>query len=184
MNANDEYALVESPLLQTLEALGWATLDGDPEVPDFTERPSFREVLLTKRLAAALRRINLDDQGQEWLDDGRVQQAVSALARLPATKLIEANEEATRLLLEGFGVEGEAGTLGGRGRTVRFIDFDRPERNEFLLIRQFRVDGREVIIADLVLFVNGIPLVVIECKSPSINDPLGAGIEQLLRYTN
>ncbi|MFO0877582.1 MAG: type I restriction endonuclease subunit R [Gemmataceae bacterium] len=181
MNTGDEFTLVESPLVQTLETLGWATLDGDPEVPEFTERASFREVILTRRLAAALRRINPDDSGQEWLDEARVQSAINSLVRLPAGKLIEVNEHATRLLLEGVGVEG---LEGERGRTVRFIDFDHPEKNEYLLIRQFRVDGREVIIPDVVLFVNGIPLVVIECKSPSINNPLAEGIEQLLRYTN
>jgi type I restriction enzyme R subunit len=181
MNTSDEFTLVESPLVQTLETLGWATLDGDPEVPEFTERGSFREAILTWRLAAALRRINLDDSGQEWLDDTRVQSAVNSLLRPPAGKLIEVNEQATALLLEGVGVEGPEGE---RGRNVRFIDFDHPERNEFLLVRQFRVDGREIIIPDVVLFVNGIPLVVIECKSPSINNPLAEGIEQLLRYTN
>lgn len=181
MNAQDEFLLVEQPLLDTLAALGWVTLDGDPEVPDFTERGSFREVVLTKRLAAALRRINRDDQHQEWLDDARIQSAMSSLLRVPATKLIEANEQATRLLLEGVSVEGDG---DARGQTVRFIDFDHPERNDFLAVRQFRAEGREAIIPDLVLFVNGIPLVVIECKGPSINDPLRAGIEQLLRYTN
>jgi type I restriction enzyme R subunit len=181
MSTGDEFTLVESPLVQTLETLGWATLDGDPEVPEFTERSSFREAVLTKRLAAALRRINLDDKGQEWLDDGRIQSATNSLLLLHAAKLIEVNEQATTLLLEGVGVEGPD---GGRGRTVRFIDFDHPERNEFLLVRQFRVDGREVIIPDVVLLVNGIPVAVVECKSPSINNPVAAGIDQLLRYTN
>jgi hypothetical protein len=57
MNTGDEFSLVEFPLVQKLETLGWATLDGDPEVPEFTERASFREAILTKRLARALRRI-------------------------------------------------------------------------------------------------------------------------------
>lgn len=181
MNTDDEFTLVESPLVQTLQTLDWATLDGDPEVPEFTERASFREVILTNRLATALRRINRDDSGQEWLDDARVRSAINSLLRPPAGKLIEVNEYATSLLLEGVGVEGPDGE---RGRTVRFIDFDCPERNEFLVVRQFRVDGHQTIIPDAVLFVNGIPLVVVECKSPTINDPIGAGIEQLLRYTN
>jgi type I restriction enzyme R subunit len=160
-------------------------LDGDVEIPGLTDnRTSFREVLLKDRLAKALPRINLDDEGQPWLDEGRIRQAVNALDRLSAPKLMEANEAATQLLLEGVGVEGDPNKLGGRGRTVRFIDFDHPERNEFLLVRQFRVDGRGSIIPDVVLFVNGIPLAVIECKSPSINNPLGAGIELLLHYSN
>lgn len=181
MNAQDEFQLVESPLITTLTALGWATIDGDPEIPDFTERASFREVILTKRLAAALRRINLDDEGHEWLDEPRVSAAINSLLRIPATKLMEANEQATRLLLEGTSVDG---VDGQRGQTIRFIDFDHPERNDFLVIRQFRVEGREVVIPDLVLFVNGIPLVVIECKAPTVNSPIAAGIEQLQRYAN
>src|SRR5581483_8460719 len=186
MNTGDEYTLTEAPLVQTLETLGWATLDGDPEVPDFTERTSFREAILTDRLAKALHRLNTDGTGKEWLDDARIQSAVNSLLRLPGSKLIDRNEEATRLLLEGVGVEGPE---GGRGVTLRFIDFDNagnPEtdQNEYLLVRQYRMDGREAIVPDVVLFVNGIPLVVIECKSPAINDPLGAGIDQLRRYTN
>lgn len=182
---NDEFQQVEWPLVQDLEKLGWEVLDGDVEIPGLTDhRPSFREVLLKDRLAKALARINLDDQNQPWLDEGRIRQAINALDRLSAPRLMEANEAAMLLLLEGVGVEGQADKLGGRGRTVRFIDFDHPERNEFLLVRQFRVDGRGSIIPDVVLFVNGIPLVVIECKSPSINNPLGAGIEQLLHYSN
>ncbi len=181
----DEFQQVEWPLVQDLEKLGWEILDGDVEVPGLTDhRASFREVLLKDRLVRALARINLDDQGQPWLDEGRMRQAINALDRLSAPKLMEANESATQLLLEGVGVEGDPHLLGGRGRMVRFIDFDHPERNEFLLVRQFRVDGRSSIIPDIVLFVNGIPFVVIECKSPSINNPLGAGIEQLLLYSN
>jgi hypothetical protein len=53
-------------------------------------------------------------------------------------KLVEANEAATQLLLEGVGVEGDAHIIGGRGRTVRFIDFDHPERNEFLQYVPYR----------------------------------------------
>jgi type I restriction enzyme, R subunit len=184
-NSGDEFQLAEWPLVQDLEKLGWEVLDGDVEFPGLTDnRASFREVLLTDRFQRALLRINVDEDDSPWLDEARATQAMNALARLHAPKLIEANQEATKLLLEGVSVEGDAGTLGGRGRTVRFIDFDHPERNEFLLIRQFRVDDRENIIPDIVLFVNGIPLVVVECKSPLINNPVGAGIDQLLRYSN
>ncbi len=181
----DEFQQVEWPLVQDLEKLGWGVLDGDVEIPGLTDRrANFREVLLKDRLATALARINRDDQGQPWLDEGRIRQAINALDRLSAPRLMEANEAATLLLLEGVGVEGDPEKFGGRGRTVRFIDFDHLDRNEFLLVRQFRVDGRGSIIPDIVLFVNGIPLVVIECKGPSINNPLGAGIEQLLHYSN
>ena len=76
-----------------------------------------------------------------------------------------------------------------RDNTVRvhFFDFDRWDHNDFLAINQFRVEfiGRTgFVIPDIVLFVNGIPLAVIECKSPVIIEPLNEGINQLLRYSN
>ncbi|RWX44543.1 type I site-specific deoxyribonuclease, HsdR family [Candidatus Electrothrix aarhusensis] len=68
---------------------------------------------------------------------------------------------------------------------MRIIDFDDPSRNEFLVTNQFRIVGADgPIIPDLVLFVNGLPLAVIECKSPYINHPIAKGIEQLRRYAD
>jgi hypothetical protein len=70
---------------------------------------------------------------------------------------------------------------------VRFIDFENPSNNDFLVINQFKVEltsGRGHVIPDVVLFVNGIPLVVAEFKSPGIQNPLQEAINQLLRYSN
>jgi type I restriction enzyme R subunit len=137
-----------------------------------------------------MRRINLDDDGNEWLDDGRISQAISQLSRPRATSLLEINEELTEKLLRGVTVEGVPGWDGGRNRTVHFIDWtsaDPLARNDFLVINQFRVDppgGRTPIWPDAVLFVNGIPVVVVEAKSPTVPDPIGAAVEQLRRYAN
>ena len=150
----------------------------------------FREVLLVDRLRQAIRLINLDEDGQPWLDESRMNRAVGDLERLGTHKLMEANQVATDLLLRGTVVEGDPRRQGARDQVVRFIDFDHPESNDFLAINQFRVDppgargDRGFIIADVVLFVNGIPLVVVECKSPNITDPMDAAIDQLLRYSN
>ncbi len=61
-----EYDLVERPFCEQLKAMGWQWIEGDTDVPDFTERANFREVLLKGRLATALRKLNLRD-GQPWL---------------------------------------------------------------------------------------------------------------------
>lgn len=186
----DEKTLVEVPFIAQLKGMGWNHLEGDIDVPYLTERESFRQVLLTGRLRDAIRRINLDENGQPWLDEHRIGQAVSAIERLGANKLMEANQAATELLLKGTVVEGDHIRHGGRDQTVRFIDFEHPERNDFLAINQFRVDppwavgDKDFIIPDIVLFVNGIPLVVIECKSPATTNPMEEGITQLLRYAN
>jgi len=184
---SSEYAQVERPLIAQLVAMGWQHLAGDTEVPDFTERASFRAVLLEGRLRAALRRLNLDDDEQPWLDEGRVSQAVSALERLGTAKLLEANQRASALLMGGTLVEGDPVRHAGKSVTAQYIDFAHPERNDFLVINQFRADlpgGQGFIIPDAVLFVNGIPLVVVECKSPASTDPIAEGITQLLRYAN
>ena len=150
---------------------------------------SFREVFLEGRLRDALRRINLDRGGQPWLDEGRVSQAVGALLRPKAVRLIEINQELTKRLLLGTTVDGVEGWDHGRDRAVQFIDWEHPERNDFLVINQFRVDepggqGHKYIAPDLVLFVNGIPLVVIEAKSPGVVEPMVKAIRQLRRYAN
>src|SRR4029077_12106656 len=75
----------------------------------------------------------------------------------------------------------------GRNQPVRLIDYETPANNDFLVINQFKVEltsGRGHVIPDAVLFVNGIPLVVAEFKSPGIENPLQEAINQLLRYTN
>lgn len=187
MTLPNEYTLVERPLIEQLTKLGWSHIEGSKEDPTVTERTSFREVLLRDRLRAALRRINRDPEGREWLDDARLNQAVSALERIAAPRLIEANEAATNLLLSGTQVEGLPGWDDGRDRTVRYIDWNDWKNNDFFAINQFRVDplgGKRYSVPDIVLFVNGIPLVVIECKSPTATDPIEEAITQLLRYSN
>jgi type I restriction enzyme R subunit len=182
-----EREAVELPLIEQLKSMGWQHIEGQTGVPYLTERQSFREVLLTGRLRDAIRRVNLDENGQPWLDERRVTEAASALERLGAHRLMEANQAATTLLLTGTSVEGDPARHGGRDQTAHFIDFAHPERNDFLAINQFRVDlpgGQSYIIPDMVLFVNGIPLVVIECKSPLTTNPMEEGITQLLRYSN
>src|SRR5207248_4848266 len=131
----------------------------------------------------------LDPEGRPWLDEGRIGQAVAALERHGARKLIEANQAVTERLLAGTAVEGLPGWDGGRARTVHFIDWDHPGRNTFRVVNQFRLDepggqARKFFVPDLVLFVNGIPLVVIECKSPYLTDPIAEAIDQLQRYSN
>ncbi len=89
--------------------------------------------------------------------------------------------------MQGVEVEGDPALHGGKEKTVVIIDFDHPEKNDFLAINQFRVEvpgGKTFISPDIVLFVNGIPFVVVECKSPKISNPMEEGINQLLRYSN
>ncbi|MBV9707152.1 MAG: type I restriction endonuclease subunit R [Chloroflexi bacterium] len=196
-----EATLVEEPLIHQLQDMGWEYINGNPApapetevpvvglvgVPLFTERSSFREVLLEKRLRNALYNINTTEDGQRWLDEQRIEQAVEQLRRVQTTtgQLMQTNQETMDLLLKGTRVAGDAQLHDGRNVDIKYIDFEHPYDNNFLIINQFRVDlpGLRYIVPDIVLFVNGIPLVVIECKHPALTNPIEEGIRQLLRYS-
>lgn len=181
---------VERPFVEQLQTLGWKHVAGHLDTPDSTDRASFAEVIQQATLHRQLLALNLRD-GQPWLDAERLSQAVGAITRLPAHRLMEANRAATELLLGGITVEGLPGWDGGRNQTIHFIDWEHPERNEFMVVSQYRVDclpgytrGKAFIVPDLVLLVNGIPLVVVECKSPNVPEPLADAVDQLRRYSN
>ena len=187
MTAGPEFTLVEEPFLTQLASMGWKVVTGSLDHPSVTGRESFREVLIRPDLRDALRRINLRD-GAPWLDDARIAQALGALERIAHPKLIEANQQATALLLGGLAVEGLPGWDNHRSQTVRFIDWDDPAKNTFTAVSQFRVDcpgqTKESIRPDITLFVNGIPVVVVECKSPHVAEPIASALDQLRRYHN
>jgi type I restriction enzyme R subunit len=176
-----------------LTLMGWEHLPAQaegafkPEDPTKSGRDSFAEVLMQSRLRKALRDINLGPYGEPWLDDARISQALGELTRITATGLLEANELTTEVLIKGVTVPGLSGWDGGRDQRVHFIDWKHWQRNKFVVVSQFRVDvpgtsGLKHIAPDEVLLVNGIPLVVIECKKPSKGDAIAAAVTQLKRY--
>lgn len=181
---------VEKPFVAQLQGLNWKHIEGSLDDPAITGRSSFSEVIQRAALAERLRAINLRD-GQPWLDEQRIAEALAAITRVGAGKLMEANQTVTELLLKGITVDGLPGWEGGRGQTIQYIDWGTPANNHFSVINQFRVDcppgynsGKKFIVPDLVLLVNGIPLVLVECKSPSIPEPLAEAVDQLRRYSN
>ncbi len=182
---------VEKPFVDHLQALGWAYKAGSLDDPAVTGRTRFAEVIQEVLLREQLRALNPGPDGAPWLDEARLSEAVAAITHLGTHKLMEANEKATSLLIRGLTVEGLPGWDGGRGQTIRFIDWDTPGNNSFTVINQYRVDcppgfnsGKAFIVPDLVLLVNGIPLVMVECKSPSVPEPLAEAVDQLRRYSN
>ncbi|AJY27898.1 type I site-specific deoxyribonuclease, HsdR family protein [Burkholderia thailandensis 34] len=182
---------VEKPFVAQLRALGWTHIEGCLDRPAITCRANFSEVIQERVLRGQLHALNPGPDGEPWLDDARLSEAVAAITRLGTHKLMEANEKATELLIKGLTVEGLPGWDGGRGQTIRYIDWDTPANNRFSVVNQYRVDcppgfnaAKAFIVPDLVLLVNGIPLVVVECKSPSIPEPLAEAVDQLRRYSN
>ncbi|MGZ5001289.1 MAG: type I restriction endonuclease, partial [Methylomonas sp.] len=189
-----EFEEVEKPFVAQLQGLGWQYVEGCMDNPANTGRGSFAEVIQEGVLRRKLLEINLrevDGTHQPWLDEERLSEAVAAITRIAKPKLLEANQVATELLLLGITVDGLPGWDGGRGQTIQYIDWEQPDNNEFTVINQYRVDcppgynsGKAYIVPDLVLLVNGLPLAVVECKSPSVPEPLAEAVDQLRRYSN
>jgi type I restriction enzyme, R subunit len=177
--AFDELDKVELPALEQLQSLGWTYLEGSKLSPDESdERSSYKDVVLEHRLEKAIQRIN------PWITEDNLRRVISEFTRAQFPNLIEANQSVWNTLTQYTSVMQDVGK-GNRGQTVKFIDFENLENNEFLCTNQFKVSGvNQNIIPDIILFVNGLPLAVIECKSPYITNPMESGIDQLMRYAN
>ena len=177
----DERNHVEKPLLDQLKELGWEIHDLDnKQYPGDSFRANFTEVVMLPVLRAQLKIIN------DWLDDDQVEEVVKQLAAgFPGTGLIENNRHVLNLLLENTSIS-ENRKTNEKSPTVRFVDFKHRKNNRFIAVCQFKVRilGTEYhILPDIVLFLNGLPVVVIECKSPKAKEPMAEAIDQMLRYS-
>jgi type I restriction enzyme, R subunit len=177
----DERNHVEKPLLDQLAGLSWEIIDLDTKQhPCDSYRHSFTEVVMLPALREQLKTIN------PWLEEDQVEEVVKQLtASFPGTGLIQNNRHVFTLLLENSSVS-ENRQTGEKSPTVKFVDFTHLENNRFIAVCQFKVRilGTEHhIVPDIVLFLNGLPVVVIECKSPKVKDAIPGAIDQLLRYS-
>lgn len=177
----DERQHVEKPFLEQLEAMNWEVFDLDTaQTPGDSLRDSFTEVAMLPILRERLRLLN------PWLQSDQVEEVVKRVtASFPSTGLLENNRYIFQMLLEGTSV-GENRATGERSPTVRIVDFEVPESNRFTAVCQFKVRilGTEFHIRpDIVLFLNGLPIVLVECKSPKVRDAIPEAIDQILRYS-
>lgn len=173
---------LEQAALDWLRGLGWAVAHGpDISPPDGqtpgTERETYRQVVLRGRLRDAIRRLNPD------IPPGALDDALRLVLNPNIPGLVQANRQFHRWLVEGVPVEfqrdGET-----RGARVRLIDFSDPRRNDWLAVSQFSVKGpQRTRRPDIVLFVNGLPIVVIELKNPGDESAdIWAAFNQLQTY--
>lgn len=186
-----EYTEVEQPFLHQLQDLGWEIIDQGPEIPsDPTKslRLNFRQWLLPEAFAKSVAALNITADSKPWLTDKQLQDLQDQILRQPNRTLLEANEAIQKLL---FKAQVDVNELTGeQDPVVKLIDFTNPENNHFLAINQFRIDTpgcvKQFIIPDIALFVNGIPLIVVECKKggPTCANPMAEAFEQLQRYMN
>jgi type I restriction enzyme R subunit len=175
-------SIVEDAALAWLAALGYTVLHG----PDIAvgepnaERsdPAYRDVTLAGRLRQALVRLNPE------LPHEALEEAHRKLLRSDAPSLVARNRALHRMLVDGVPVEYRRrdGSIGGT--QVRVIDFTAPDNNDWLAVNQFTVaEGQHTRRPDVVLFVNGLPLAVIELKnSAAENATVWSAFQQLQTY--
>ena len=173
---------VEDAALAWLEALGYTVLHG----PDIAagepgaERsdPNFRDVVLEARLRRAIDRLN-PDLPPETRDE-----AFRKLVRADGPTLVERNRRTHRMVVDGVAVEYRRPDGSIAGTQARVVDFEVADANDWLAVNQFTVaGGQHTRRPDVVLFLNGLPVAVIELKNPTDeNATVSAAFQQLQTY--
>jgi type I restriction enzyme, R subunit len=173
-------SVVEQATLAWLESVGWQVRNGAEIAPGepAAERDDYGQVVLSRRLRDALARLN-SALPAEALDD-----AFRKLTRPEGADLILRNRVLHRLLVDGVAVEYRDAEGDIRGAQVRVIEFDNPASNDWLAVNQFSVvEHKHSRRMDVVLFVNGLPLAVLELKNAAAeNATIWSAFQQLQTY--
>ena len=171
--------LVEDIASVYFDALGVSTKRG-VEIDDAGERSDTSQVILQSRLETALHRLN------SILPHDTIEEVVRVLSRPPHPTLIQNNRWFHALLTHGVKVEYPDPASGEmRGGRAHLVDFENPGENDLLVVRQLTVTGPsgKRIRPDLTIFLNGLPVAVIELKAPAAAETSqDAAIDQLGRY--
>lgn len=170
---------IEELAIDLLKNLGYRCIHAPDISPDSKqpERENYSDVLLIDRLQCAINHIN------PTIPESARQQALKEVERIHSPEFLANNETFHRMLTEGVKVTYQKDGHE-RGDSVMLIDFDNPENNEFLVVNQFTViENHQEKRPDVILFVNGLPLVVIELKNPTSEDAtIQSAYRQLTTY--
>ena len=175
-------SVVEEATLDWFRELGYETLHGPDIAPDEpnAERTSYADVVLVDRLRSALARLNPGVPAEI------LEEAALKVSRTETPSLTENNRSFHRMLTEGVDVEYRDSEAGGRifYDKVRLVDFDHPDNNDWLALNQLTIiEGDHNRRPDVVVFVNGLPLALMELKNPTDeNATLRGAYNQIQTY--
>jgi type I restriction enzyme R subunit len=180
MNGAFTESVVEEAALAWLESAGWQIAHGPDIAPDMpaAERADYSDVVLARRLRDAIARLN-PELPVEALDD-----AFRKLSRPEGAELIQRNRVLHRLLVDGVTVEYRDAEGAIRGAQARVIDYEDVQTNDWMAVNQFTVvENKHTRRPDVVLFVNGLPLGVLEIKNAANEDAtIWSAFQQLQTY--
>ncbi len=169
---------VELQSIEWFKDLGYQYVCGydiavDGETP---ERTDYRSVVLKDRLLSALTRINPD------IPKSAIDTALSQLMNPNIPALMSCNRQVHSWLTKGVKVTYQEGNETV-GKQLKVIDFDNPENNDWLVVNQFTIHGQKPRRPDIIVFINGLPLGVIELKNPAdVNADIWSAFNQLETY--
>ncbi|MGD1047233.1 MAG: type I restriction endonuclease subunit R [Candidatus Krumholzibacteriaceae bacterium] len=175
-------SIVEEAALAWLGELGYSVLSGPAiaagEPAAERNDPNYRDVVLEGRLRQMLARLNPE------LPTEALKDALREFARIDAPSPLDRNHAIHRMLVDGITVEYRRKNGSIAGTQARVLDFDSPDNNDWLAVNQFTVaEGQHMRRPDIVLFVNGLPLAVIELKNPADeNATIWSAFQQLQTY--
>lgn len=182
-----EDIFVHEPFLKELENIGWNDKSNGCEVlrldrlhqkPEQSYRESFNDVVMKSKLRESLLKIN------DFLEEDQIEECVTRLTSYSSNGLITNNSKIFELLLNGMSVSENRKTKD-KSPTVKFIDFEKQENNSFIAVSELGVKAKgsdDKFYPDITLFVNGIPLVVVEAKSPKVKNALSVALSDLKDY--
>lgn len=171
---------IEDLAIRVFGELGYSVpVNGDAHEKILAHRSDSQACLLLDRVRFAIARINS-------VSDKVIEDVVRVIRARPASALSDDNRWFHRLLTDGVQIEYKDPASGEiRGGYARLVDFDRPENNDLLVVRQLTITGHsgKWIRPDLTVFLNGMPIAVIELKNPTDTEAdLWTAIDQLHRY--
>lgn len=159
MSQTPEYLYSELPAIELFKKLGFNYFDGS--IAD--TRESINEVILEDRLRQSLLKIN------PWLQDNTLEKVVRKLKNIQASTLMEANQIVFDFITKKDSIT-EKPTPEAKPQPVFIIDYENIENNDFLIVNQMKYNGiHKNSIPDIVVYINGLPLAIIEAKSPKVS---------------
>ncbi|MFB6471267.1 type I restriction endonuclease subunit R [Paenibacillus glucanolyticus] len=173
-----EMTEVEMPLIHQLEGYGYTYLTGE-EVDQHKERRARSSIVFEKRLSKSLEKLN------PWMTAANIDKVIDELTMVTETDNFAANQAVhDKLLGRGMTVQQDLGS-GKKNQTVVLFDFENLDNNDFLVVNQISYENANgTIRPDVVIYINGLPLIIIECKSPKLkwDTQLPEGVRQFDRY--
>ncbi|WP_417371460.1 type I restriction endonuclease subunit R [Gelidibacter japonicus] len=173
MSNTPEYIQSELPAITLFQKMGYQYYNGATQ----DERMDITETILKDRLLRSIKRMN------PWINENNLNKAYTLITSINGTSLMEINEKVWHLIKGGTHTVKQVINGVEDFHPVHFIDYEKPDNNDFLIVNQIKYHGgAQHSVPDLVVYINGLPIAIIECKSPKANNAWDTAYNDLKHY--